>query len=85
MVAACGDRSTVVPACAVNGPVDPVGAGDSSSAAIAACLSAGASLLEAATVANLVASITIQQLGTTGTARPAQILARYREVTARGG
>jgi hypothetical protein len=32
-------------------------------------------------VANLVASITIQQLGTTGTATREQVLQRYREVS----
>ena len=30
---------------------------------------------------NLVASITVQQIGTTGTATPEQIIARWREVT----
>jgi hypothetical protein len=35
--------------------------------------------LEAATVGNLVASITVQQLGTTGTATPEQVRARWGE------
>jgi bifunctional ADP-heptose synthase (sugar kinase/adenylyltransferase) len=73
------DRVSGVP---VSGPIDPVGAGDSTSAAIVASLAAGASLVEAATIANLVASITVQQIGTTGTARPTQILRRLREVAA---
>ncbi len=64
----------------VKGPIDVVGAGDSTSAAIVASLAAGTTLIEAATVANLVSSITVQQLGTTGTAGPAQILQRYTEV-----
>ena len=63
----------------VSGLIDPVGAGDSTSAAIVATLSAGAGHLEAATIANLVGSITVQQIGTTGTASPAQIIRRYRE------
>lgn len=62
---------------AVAGPIDIVGAGDSATSAIMASLLSGATYQEAAELANLVASITIQQLGTTGTATPAQILARH--------
>ena len=64
----------------VTGPIDPVGAGDSTSAGIAAAWAAGAAPWQAASFGNLVASITVQQLGTTGTATPAQIRARWREV-----
>lgn len=60
-------------------PVDICGAGDAATSGIVASLLAGASEVEAATVGNLVASITVQQLGTTGTAAPAQVLQRYRE------
>jgi rfaE bifunctional protein kinase chain/domain len=63
-----------VPAVPVTGPIDPVGAGDSISAALACAIAAGASLPQAAAFANIVASITIRQLGTTGTASPQQIL-----------
>jgi rfaE bifunctional protein kinase chain/domain len=70
----------VVPAYAVAGPIDPVGAGDSTSAAIACALAIGVTAAEAAAFGNLVASITIQQLGTTGTASPAQIRERWRQV-----
>jgi len=69
-----------IPAVRVSGPTDPVGAGDSTSAALAASLAAGASLAEAAVIACLTASLTVQQLGTTGTARPAQIVRRYQKV-----
>jgi sugar/nucleoside kinase (ribokinase family) len=72
-----------VPAYAVSGPIDPVGAGDSVSAGIASVRAAGASLVEAAQFGNLIASITIQQLGTTGSASPAQVRARWREVSTR--
>jgi bifunctional ADP-heptose synthase (sugar kinase/adenylyltransferase) len=72
----------LVPGFAVTGPIDTVGAGDSTSAGIACALAGGASLTEAAAFGNLVASITIQQLGTTGTASPAQIRARWRQVSA---
>jgi len=67
------------PAQLVRGPIDIVGAGDSATSGIVASLLSGASDLEAADVANLVAGITIQQLGTTGTATPQQILARHTE------
>jgi bifunctional ADP-heptose synthase (sugar kinase/adenylyltransferase) len=67
----------VVPAYPVTGPIDIVGAGDSISAGIACAVAAGASLEEAAAFGNLVASITIQQLGTTGTASPEQVWQRW--------
>jgi bifunctional ADP-heptose synthase (sugar kinase/adenylyltransferase) len=69
-----------VPAYAVHGPIDPVGAGDSTSAALACAVATGATLEAAAAFGNLVASITIQQIGTTGTASPHQIRQRWREV-----
>jgi bifunctional ADP-heptose synthase (sugar kinase/adenylyltransferase) len=69
-----------VPAAAVPGPIDTVGAGDSVSAALAAALAAGATLVQAAAFANLVASITIQQIGVTGTATAPQVRQRWREV-----
>jgi rfaE bifunctional protein kinase chain/domain len=70
----------LVSAYPVPGPIDVVGAGDSTSAAIVCAVAAGASLAEAASFGNLVASITIQQLGTTGTASPAQVRGRWQEV-----
>ncbi len=69
-----------VPAFPVSGPVDIVGAGDSTTAGAVCALCTGASPPEAAAFANLVASITIQQLGTTGTTSPQQVLQRWREV-----
>jgi rfaE bifunctional protein kinase chain/domain len=67
---------TIVPGVHVDGEIDPTGAGDSASAAMVIALCAGASLAEAAIIANLVASITIQQLATTGVARPDQLTER---------
>lgn len=64
----------------ISGPTDPVGAGDSSSAALACALASGATLSEAAAFGNLIASITIGQLGTTGSATPEQVRARWRAV-----
>jgi bifunctional ADP-heptose synthase (sugar kinase/adenylyltransferase) len=69
-----------IPGYPVSGPIDPVGAGDSTSAAIACAVAAGAGPEMAAAFGNLVASITIQQLGTTGTASPEQVRQRWREV-----
>jgi len=71
---------THLPGIRVGGPIDIVGAGDSALAGITSSLCCGASPPEAALVGNLVASITIQQIGTTGTASPAQVMERYREV-----
>lgn len=69
-----------VPGVPVTGPIDVVGAGDSVMAGIITALCCGAAPREAAWLGNLIASITIQQLGTTGTAAPNQIkdqFARY--------
>jgi rfaE bifunctional protein kinase chain/domain len=68
-----------VPAVPVTGPIDIVGAGDSVMAGIVSALCAGAEPEEAALVGNLVASITIQQIGTTGTASRQQVWERFRE------
>ena len=70
-----------IPAYAVAGPIDTVGAGDSVSAGIACAYAAGATLPEAAAFGNLIASITIRQLGTTGTATPAQVRQRWAELS----
>ena len=64
---------TAVPGVRVEGPIDPTGAGDSATAGAVLALAAGAQLPEAALVGNLVASITIQQLATTGTAQPEEL------------
>jgi len=76
------DGAQPVPGIPVAGPIDVVGAGDSVMAALVAGLCAGASLAEAARLGNLAASITIQQLGTTGTASRAQVQARFEETHA---
>lgn len=75
------DGATHLPAVPVDGPVDIVGAGDSTTAGIVAALCAGATRVEAGLIGNLVASITVQQLGTTGTASPAQVIARHAQVS----
>ena len=68
-----------IPAIPVAGLIDVVGAGDSAMAGLVAALCAGGTLAESALVGNLAASLTIQQLGVTGTATRAQILARFEE------
>ena len=70
-----------VPGYPVSGPIDIVGAGDSTSAGITCAMTSGLSPVQAAAFGNLVASITVQQLGTTGTATPAQVRARFSEVS----
>ena len=69
----------LVPGVPIAGPVDIVGAGDAATSGIVTSLLAGATPLEAAAVGNLVASITVQQLGTTGTASPEQVRRRWKE------
>lgn len=79
----CGERGImvsdpafqIVPGVKVTGPIDPTGAGDSASAGAVMSLCSGATPAEAALVANLVASTTVQQLGTTGSALPDQVRA----------
>ncbi len=75
-----GVKTSTIAGYPVTGPIDIVGAGDSTTAAIACALAAGSTRPQAAAFGNLVASITIQQLGTTGTATPQQVRARWKEV-----
>ena len=66
-----------VPAVPVEGVLDIVGAGDSVMAGLVSALGSGAEPEEAALLGNVVASITIQQIGATGTASPAQVRERF--------
>ena len=70
------------PAYPVTGPIDICGAGDSCSAGITSAVVSGLTHEQAAAFGNLVASITIQQIGVTGTATPAQVRARWQVVSA---
>lgn len=74
-----GTQAVHVPALRVEGPIDIVGAGDSTSAGIVVALASGATPQEAAFFGNLIASITITKLGTTGTATPQEVLQRFAE------
>lgn len=69
-----------VPGVPVKGPIDPVGAGDSTSAGIVLGLTSGLSETAAAALGCLVASITVQKIGTTGTASPAELRAALNQV-----
>jgi bifunctional ADP-heptose synthase (sugar kinase/adenylyltransferase) len=85
LVAPPSGPSQRVPAVPVAGPIDIVGAGDAATSGLVLAMLAGASPVEAAALANLVASITIQQLGTTGTASPDQIRQRWEACAAASG
>jgi bifunctional ADP-heptose synthase (sugar kinase/adenylyltransferase) len=67
---------TLIPGVKLTGPTDPTGAGDSATAGAVLALCSGATLPEAALMGCLVASITVQQLATTGTATPQQVIDR---------
>ncbi|MFV2066633.1 MAG: bifunctional heptose 7-phosphate kinase/heptose 1-phosphate adenyltransferase [Pirellulales bacterium] len=67
---------TTVPGVRLEGPIDPTGAGDSVTASAVLALAAGASFAEAALVGILTSSITVQQIGMTGTATPQQVVDR---------
>ncbi len=75
LLAEPGGRTAEVPGYRVEGPVDPVGAGDSTTAGILCALAAGLSPEEAAAFGCLVASITVRKIGTTGTASPDELRA----------
>jgi bifunctional ADP-heptose synthase (sugar kinase/adenylyltransferase) len=81
LVARPGQEPVLVAGSPVSGPIDIVGAGDAATSGIVSALLCGANELEAAALGNLVASITVQQLGTTGTASPEQVRQRWREVS----
>ena len=59
------------------GPIDIVGAGDSAISGIACALGAGATFREAALFGNLAAAVTVKKIGTTGTASPAEVRAKF--------
>ena len=78
MVSFNGDDYTVIPAFEVKGETDIVGAGDATNASLVLGMTLGLSPAEAGTLACAVSSITIQQIGTTGTASPEEAVAVLR-------
>jgi rfaE bifunctional protein kinase chain/domain len=75
LLVADGRELHEAPGIRIEGPTDPVGAGDTALTALAAALAVGRSLAQAATLANIAASVTVRKLRTTGTASPAEIRA----------
>ena len=73
-----GIHTTRLPGYSDDRPVDIVGAGDSASAGILCGLCCGLSAQEAGTLGNLVASITVRQIGTTGTATPLEVIEQWK-------
>jgi sugar/nucleoside kinase (ribokinase family) len=76
-----GKGTTEIPALKIAEPTDPVGAGDTVVAALAASLSAGSALTDSASLATLAASVTARKLRQTGTASPDEILAAAAETS----
>ena len=79
LVVAVENRVALIPGIQVIESTDTVGAGDAAVAALAGALAAGATPIEAGTVANIAAMITVTKLRTTGTASPKEILAAAAE------
>ena len=73
MIIANAGRVREVPGIQIIGKTDPVGAGDTVVAALAATLGCSDDAEMAARLANLAASITVRKLHTTGTATPAEL------------
>ncbi len=78
----CGEEGIVVadsegeewvPGIEVLGLTDPVGAGDTVVAVLAAVIRSGSDCRRAARLANIAASVTVRKIGTTGTATPDEI------------
>lgn len=67
------------PALPLRGPLDTVGAGDTSVAAFALARAAGAEVAVALRIANAAAGVTVQKLQQTGTATAAEIHALLRQ------
>ncbi len=74
ILVADGGRVHEIPGILIHGKTDPVGAGDTVVAAIAAGLSSGQEPGATARLANLAAAVTVRKLKTTGTATPTEIL-----------
>lgn len=76
------EKTVTIPAVPVAPPIDICGAGDATNAGLTFARSLGIPLPEAALIAGIVSSITIRQIGVTGTAHPDEvrrILETFRE------
>ncbi len=74
LLAVDGEGIHEVPGIQLLKKLDPVGAGDTVTSALALCLGAGVPPAEAAEFANFAAAVTVQKLFQTGTANGAEIL-----------
>ena len=70
-----------VPGLPLQCQTDTVGAGDSVSAGLISTLASGGNLAEAALIGNLVASVTVTKIGTTGTASPAELVEKLSSLS----
>jgi phosphoglycolate phosphatase-like HAD superfamily hydrolase len=77
-VIAADGRVEEVPGIQLLGRIDPVGAGDTATSALALCLGAGVPPLEAAKFANFAAAVTVRKLFQTGTASGNEIFEMSR-------
>ena len=68
-----GDAAIHIPPFPVDGPIDITGAGDATNAGVITGLAAGLTLREAVLLGCCISSITIRQLGVTGTATVEQV------------
>jgi len=75
LLAVDGDGIHEIPGIQLLKKLDPVGAGDTVTSALALCLGAGVPPAEAAEFANFAAAVTVQKLFQTGTANGEEILA----------
>ncbi len=76
------DGRVIIPAVPEEGPFDITGAGNSADTGIISSLCSGSTFEEAGEIGNLIAAITIKQIGTTGTAKRGQVEAinnKYEE------
>ncbi len=78
-VAAAGDPTTLIAVHGAPEAVDVTGAGDTVTAAFTLALAAGASVVDAAIIANCAASVTVQQIGA-ATCSPAELADSIAEV-----
>jgi rfaE bifunctional protein kinase chain/domain len=83
VIVTCGSRGVIVfdktgiyeiPGIQLTSKLDTVGAGDTGLSAVALCLAAGISPVEAAEFGNFASAVTVQKLFTTGTANAEEIL-----------
>lgn len=79
LAVAADDQVTLIPGLQIMERTDSVGAGDAVVAALAASLAVHAPPVEAGTLANLAAMVTVKKLRMTGTATAGEILAAARE------